>query len=70
MVGSAAADTAVFGTAGARLNGDTDVDLTFSGLDQVELDGNNGADTLSDRRRWRERRADLPAGRHRRRQRQ
>ena len=47
VIGSATADTAVFGTAGARLNDDTDVDLTFSGLDQVELDGNNGADTLS-----------------------
>jgi Ca2+-binding RTX toxin-like protein len=47
VFGSSAADTAVFGTAGARLNGDSDVDLTFSGLDQVELDGNDGADTLS-----------------------
>ena len=47
IVGGSAADTAVFGTAGARLNTDADVDLTFSGLDQVELDGNAGADTLS-----------------------
>ena len=57
VFGSSGADTAVFGTAGARLNTDKDIDLTFSGLDQVELDGNDGADTLV-RRRWRrERRA-------------
>ena len=47
VVGSSGADTAVFGSAGARLNTDKDIDLTFSGLDQVELDGNDGADTLS-----------------------
>ncbi len=47
FLGASAADTAIFGTAGARMNADTDVDLTFSGLDQVELDGGLGGDTLS-----------------------
>ena len=47
VFGSSGADTAVFGSAGARFNGDKDVDVTYSGLDQVELDGNDGADTLS-----------------------
>jgi Ca2+-binding RTX toxin-like protein len=45
--GGTGADKAVFGTAGATLNTDSDVDLTFSGLDQVELDGTAGADVLS-----------------------
>jgi Ca2+-binding RTX toxin-like protein len=47
VIGGTGADTAIFGTAGANLNTDSDVDLTFSGLDQVELDGAAGADPLS-----------------------
>lgn len=47
VVGGTGSDRAIFGTAGARLNTDSDVDLTFSGLDQVELDGAAGTDTLS-----------------------
>jgi Ca2+-binding RTX toxin-like protein len=47
VIGATGNDRAAFGTAGAMLNTDADLDLTFSGLDQVELDGADGADTLS-----------------------
>ena len=47
VFGGIGADTIGFGTAGGKLNGDADVDVTSSGLDQVELDGLGGGDTLT-----------------------
>jgi len=47
VTGNGNPDTFGFGTAGAKVNADGDLDLTYGGIDQVELDGNGGADTLS-----------------------
>jgi hypothetical protein len=46
VAGSAGADDIVIGSGGANLNGDDDVDLTFSGVETVAVLGAGGNDRL------------------------
>lgn len=47
ITGSASADSIVFGTAGANLNGDRDVDVTLANTALFTVNAGAGADTLS-----------------------
>ena len=66
--GSPAAEKITLGTIGANLNGDSDVDLTASGVESWTVNGGDGNDTDLRRRGRRHRESLHDVGDHRRRQ--